>query len=356
MKKIDPYQKFDNLFNNSPEIKLNNSDKYVIFSDFHIGNRKMRDDFTKNSAMFIEIIKGYYFEKGYKLILNGDVEELQRVKLSTIKSKWADLYSVFDEFDRDGRFYKIVGNHDAALYKHKHSDINRKLFDGLRFDYFGNKIFIFHGHQLSSYYTRLHSISGFFLRYIVNPLGIKNITRSYINQKLLKTELKIYEYSKSKGIISIVGHTHRPLFESMSEIEVLKIKIENLIRSYMKANDENKELIKLIIEKYRDDIEKMIVENGSLATINATYNNNLTIPAIFNCGCVIGKNGITAIEFENGHISLVIWYDKNKKNRYFKTTENCDEHYCHGEYIRKVLKKDTIDYIFARIKLLTEQY
>ena len=54
------------------------------------------------------------FQK-FKLILNGDIEELQRVSLSTIYKRWSNLYEQFGKFRDRGDLYKIIGNHDWEL-------------------------------------------------------------------------------------------------------------------------------------------------------------------------------------------------------------------------------------------------
>ncbi len=345
----------DNIFNNSPKLNIDDSDKFVIFSDFHLGSRKKRDDFTNNSEMFFHIIKKYYYDHRFKLVLNGDIEELQRIRLDTIKSRWADLYDIFEMFDNEKRLFKLIGNHDSALSRESHSDINRQLLDGLVLLYKECPIFIFHGHQVSGYYSKAAQISKFFLRYFANPLGIKNITRSFENQKIHKLEQKVYEFSNSRKIISIIGHTHRPLFESVSEIAMIKYKIENLVRSYINAPEEKLHSIKKEILQSRIELSRLQNDNIDYASVESKYSENgLVIPSIFNSGSVIGKNGMTAIEISGGDISLVLWVDKNKKGKYVKYYDSITEQIDGTSFYRYTLKSDSIVYISTKIKLLME--
>ena len=84
------------LLKESSQIKINNNSRIIILSDFHLGNRKSRDDFLKNSQMCMYILEEY-FRQGYTLILNGDIEELYRIAFPKVKKKWDDLYELFIE-------------------------------------------------------------------------------------------------------------------------------------------------------------------------------------------------------------------------------------------------------------------
>ena len=104
------------VFAEAPEIKLSKTDKIVIFSDMHVGNRGRQDDFVRNSASFMHILENYYLKNGYTLVLNGDIEELQKFSLQKIVARWPELYRLFQQFERRGALYKIAGNHDLELH------------------------------------------------------------------------------------------------------------------------------------------------------------------------------------------------------------------------------------------------
>jgi hypothetical protein len=46
----------------------------------------------------------------------------------------------------------------------------------------------------------------------------------------------VYGFSSRRKIVSIIGHIHRPLFESLSKIDTLKYRIEQLCRHYPLAS------------------------------------------------------------------------------------------------------------------------
>lgn len=352
------HEELEKLFELCPQLEIDNSDKIVVFSDFHLGGRKSRDDFLSNSQMFSHILQNYYYKKKYKLILNGDIEELQRVSLKTIYEKWNDLYDQFNLFRDRGDLYKIVGNHDWGLMlkkntiNFKQNDINYDILPGLRLKYEDNTIFVLHGHQATNYSGFKNILVGLVLRYIAQPLMIKNIKRPYTNVKKLKAEQKIYDFCKEKKILSLVGHTHRALFEGLSETDYLKFNIEQRIRKYLGSNREEKEKLGSSIKVLAESLKPLLENGDHYDSFNSIYD-HMIIPCLFNSGCVIDKKGINCLEIEDGNITLVTWYDEN--NNRSNMTYNPITHKKLGKssYSRVTLKKDALDYIFTRINLLT---
>ncbi|HRX17102.1 MAG TPA: metallophosphoesterase family protein [Spirochaetota bacterium] len=348
------FSEMDRTYKNSLRIPLKN-EKYIIFSDFHLGKRNSRDDFKENSSLIISVLKDYYFKNGYTLILNGDIEELQKNSINAVLNKWKDLYDVFALFAEDSRLFKIVGNHDYKLYSRNYTDsVNSRLYDGLSLDYEGKTIFIFHGHQASKYSGFRNKLIGFILRYCAKPLGIKNIVRDYGNLKIHKTEERVYKYSRMKGVVSIIGHTHRPLFESLSDIDIIIFTIERLLRNYTNAGKREKTGIEHEIEDNKKQLKRILSYDSMEGAIGSIYDREMIIPVIFNSGCVIGPKGATGIEIDNGNISLIRWYNTYQKEKYYKQVR--DERFTFGNRgaYRKILKQDSLDYIFNRIRLLTK--
>jgi len=346
------YNYLAHLYVSAPVFKLTRRSKVIIFSDFHLGNRKSRDDFLKNSEMCMEILEDY-FKKDFTLILNGDIEELQRISLATIQKKWHDLYQIFKKFQDKNRLFKITGNHDAKLLLFNHHSIINKIYESIMFTYKMNQILIFHGHQSSRYLSSFHGINRLILRYIANPLHIGNISRSYENKRSYKTEKRIYFFSKLKKIISIIAHTHRPLFESLSEIDILKFKIEHLLRIYPEVGSKDKKKIVHSLHLYNEELKILHEENRNNKIKGSLYNQDIVLPFIFNSGCVIGKRGINGIEIENGLISLIQWFTNEQKEKFFKYNEAAAKHIPGTNYFRMNLRSDQLDYIFNRINFLS---
>ena len=345
------YEQLEKLFADSQVIKLNTEDKWVVFSDLHMGDGGSNDDFRSNADLFASSLKKYYLKKKFGLILNGDVEELQRARFSKIHKKWDHIIDIFKKFEKETRLIKTVGNHDLELAYNEKIENPLPLAESVRLQYGEDDIFIFHGHQASKKYQRHNQLVGFTLKYFANPLGIKNYSVSHSSQKQYKIEKIAYHYSAYRKIISVIGHTHRPLFESMPKIERLRFQIEELCRRYAQQEREN---IGKQIKRLKKEMKSYAKINTD-ATDSSTsiYNSLFHIPCLFNSGTVIGKRGMTCLEIEDGNISLVHWFDKNISKKYLKDSEYQPEQLEDSDYFRMTINKDHLDYIFTRVKLLS---
>ncbi|WP_020613802.1 metallophosphoesterase [Sediminispirochaeta bajacaliforniensis] len=345
--------KLEELYAKAKEIEIHDNQRFVIFSDLHVGNGKYGDDFRPNAELFQTALHDYYYEKGYTLILNGDIEELHRYTLAEIRSTWKNLYSLFDAFDAENRLYKLSGNHDSKLFNLPGEPLRYKLYESLKLNYKGMTLFLFHGHQPSYFYEKFNEISGLLLRFIAKPLRIKHYSVAHDKSRRFKIEKRTYEFSIEKNIVSIIGHTHRPLFESLSKLDSLKYKIENLLRRYAKSGDEKQKILEKQIEEIKKEIDKSIITKGKEQAISSLYSSQTLAPSVFNSGCVIGKRGMTAIEIKGGKISLVHWFNEDVDEKYRKNDGKNTSQLDDTGFFRTVLKRDSLDYIFTKIRLLT---
>ncbi|UZR99369.1 hypothetical protein [Chondrinema litorale] len=341
------------IYDKSPVFKLSKEDRLVIFSDMHMGNGKGNDDFVPNSELFLHALKEYYYPLGHKVVLNGDIEELQRFDWYKIYAKWQKIYEQFDRFAAEDRLIKTIGNHDIGLLSQEIKDYPYPLHEGIRFNYKDNDIFIFHGHQASKKYNLHNALIGYTLRYLANPLGIKNYSVSHSSRKQFKIEQNAYNFSVNKKVMSVIGHTHRPLFESLPKIQRLKYRIEGLCRKYANLDKKDRKPVKKLINVYRKELKK-IYKNATKKELEQAgiYNNLLHIPCLFNSGCVIGKRGITCLEFYNGDVQLIHWFDKNISEKYLNHNGYEPVQIGDTNYYRMIIKKEKLNYIFTRIHLL----
>ncbi len=339
-----------NLYQKTPELGISDDDKLVIFSDLHIGNRTRRDDFKKNATLFSFVLKHCYLAGDYTLVLNGDVEELLKFPIRKIARKWRHIYNMFGEFEKRGRLYKIIGNHDYLAPFIPDYPCRAQLRHALRLNYKSNPIFIFHGHQASNMIEKYNEWFGHVLRFIAKPIGLKNASTAYNSKRKYRVEKQVYQFGVDNRIVCIIGHTHRPLFDSLSKEDMLKYKIEQLIHIYPQAED--KAAIETEIRQLKKALQKLVEEEPK--DRNSLYNKVIVNPVLFNSGCVIGKRGMTAIEIENGEIRLVYWFNKRKKQKKIKIFEEGPFPLGNSNYRRMVLKKERLDYIFTRIHLLSD--
>ncbi len=354
MKNTLIHKNLNKLFNKIPIQKLSDKDRFVIFSDLHMGNGSKRDDFMQNADMFTYVLKNYYYKKNYKLILNGDIEELYRFTLKKIILKWKDIYKIFNTFKKKGALLKTIGNHDFKLNFEKLPNQDNGVLEAIKLDYKGNIIFIFHGHQASGILMRHSNFAEFILRYIANPLMIRNWEVPFNSRRKFKTEKNVYNFSYNNKIIAIIGHTHRPLFQSLSKIDSLRFKVEQLCRDFQIADKREKNKIISAVNIYKNELKYYYNKKHKKERLQSSlYSPKFNVPSLFNSGCVIGKRGITAIEIDKGDILLTHWFDKKKRDKYLNFTKPKPECLNKSSYYRMIFNRDSLDYIFTRIKLLT---
>ncbi len=347
------YQNLDNLFDTTPTFALKDDDRWVVFSDLHMGDGGSTDDFKTNANLFKTALGEYYLKKDYSLVLNGDVEEMQRFKLRKILNKWEEVYALFDRFHSRTRLIKTIGNHDLELELLNELPFAYELLEGFKFDYKGNHLFFFHGHQASKKFQKHNELIGFTLKYFANPLGIKNYSVAHSSKKQYAIEKRAYHYSAYRKVVSIIGHTHRPLFESLHKVERLKFKIEQLIRDYATDRKHRTDEISRSIASLKKDLMQYYNQNQATNYQNYVYNTIFHIPCLFNSGCVIGKRGITCLEIEEGKIRLVHWFDASINKKYLHKSGYQQQELAGTTYHRMVLNEEPLDYIFTRLKFLT---
>jgi len=340
------------LMERAHRVALSVTDRILIVSDLHIGDGGPRDDFRQNAGLVQDLLRDYYLEAGFSLVLNGDIEELQRFRYAAIQARWAPVLALFGEFHRRTALYKIVGNHDQGLRAVAGAGTSVPLLDAVCLTFQGETVFLFHGHQATIFFERFNGVSEFFLRYVANALRIPNVPVSYESRKKYVTEHRVYEFSSSRKIVSIIGHTHRPLFESLSKIDTLRFRIEQLCRDYPAVSPRARTAIETAIAAYRQELARLWERDREDGLRSSLYNEQISIPCLFNSGCGIGKRGVTAIEIAGGNIALVHWFDRTRGERYMRENGMPAERLGATNYYRAVLKQDKLPYIFTRIRLL----
>lgn len=325
--------------------------KVIIVSDLHMGAGS-RDDLNRNGDMLICLLEEYYFKNGWILILNGDVEELQKYSLDDIRERWAGLYRVFSLFARENRLYKIIGNHDELLVLKRFGSYPFPLHSVVKINTGTVPAFVYHGHQLSKIYTRFSRLLSWSVRYILKPIGIRNITGARSPHKRFYIEKEAYGFSLANHCLSIIGHTHRPLFESLGRFDYIKFEIERLCQNYPSSQGEARTQIENEVIALRKELGKLKRKERRDVLRQSLYGDELPVPCLFNSGSALGKKGINAIEITNQDIALVYWFTEGKSKK-FVTRGGYDIESIPGRpYQRAVINHNKLDYISAKIKLL----
>ncbi len=340
------------LYDSSPLNGIGPRDRILIMSDLHLGDGGPRDDFRHNAALVETVLRDHYLASGWALVLNGDIEELQRFSYPAIHAKWKDVFALFAEFGRRAALYKIVGNHDQTLRAHAPRKEASALLDGMRLASNGSELFLFHGHQATIFFERFNGVSEFFLRAFANTFRIPNTPVLYESQKKYLTEHRVYTFSASRKIVSIIGHTHRPLFESLSKIDTLRFRIEQLCRDYPTVSPRARAAIETAVAVYRRDLARLWAKDREEGLRGSLYNEQIWIPCLFNSGCAIGKRGVTALEIAGGKIALVHWFDRTRGETRLTQDVAPAERLGESDFFRTVIKQDRLEYVFSRIRLL----
>jgi len=323
--------------------------KALIISDLHMGAGK-NDDLARNGDLLISLLEHYYFAKGWYLVLNGDIEELQRYSLDDISKRWERLFEVFNLFAGKKRLYKLIGNHDEELLFMK--NYYYPLYNVVRIDTGVIPVYVYHGHQSMKLYARYNKLVGAAIRYVLKPFGIKNISSSQNPYRRFRVEERAYDFSLDNHCISIIGHTHRPLFESLSRFDYIKFEIERLCRDYPASSEKKRRKIETEVSALKRDLSKLKRKERRDVLRQSLYGDDLPVPCLFNCGCAIGKKGLDAIELSGEDIAQVYWFAKGQGRSFVKRGSYETEKLAGTGYRRAVLNRERLDYILARIKLL----
>ena len=130
-------------------------------------------------------------------------------------------------------------------------------------------------------------------------LRINPNTPAYNNEeKTLHNEIMYKWSAQHNDILLITGHTHQPVFKSLTILE-------SLYKQMQVAKRDNNEKAEGEIEK---EIRKREREFSSVSVDYLTMK-----PSYFNSGCCCYSDGdITGLEIENGFIRLIKWKTENK--------------------------------------------
>jgi predicted phosphodiesterase len=334
----------------APELELGRDAKVLIVSDLHVGDGTDSDDFGVNEALFLDALDSLYIRDGWTVVLNGDIEELQKFKYHKIVSAHAGLYERLSRLSCDRRLYKILGNHDLGLLKRDDSPF--PLHHALLLRHGEERVVCFHGHQASKFFSRHEYISEFVVRFIAHPLKVKNVDRPI--KSLIKNERRIYKAAKALGVACVTGHTHRPLFESLDKKDWLRFSLERLLGIHPASSGEERELLEREILLHVRELKRLAKRRKKRGfPIRSFYETDgIPVPCLFNSGCATARGGFTAIEIESENISLVEW-SRPGMAREWVEREALSRFAMPGlDATRYTLRKERLDVVFSKIRLL----
>jgi predicted phosphodiesterase len=285
--------------------------KIIIFSDQHKGARNGADDFMICEKNYLEALD-YYHQNGYQFIGLGDCEELWENTVMAVSKAQKPSFEKEKKFIPNNAFIKIIGNHDlywkndpfAPLMLKEIYGINVPVYEGVVLQTIINNelvnIFCTHGHQGDAV-SDGNWFSKFFVSKIWAPLqSLLNInpnTPAYDSNLKTQHNSIMYEWSaQQKNMLLITGHTHQPVFESLTHIE-------RLYRQLLFARQVKDEAMVTSLQK-EIEFRKFQYDHVSEDYLNL-------VPTYFNSGCCCFSDGvITGIEIAEGSLRLIKWSTK----------------------------------------------
>jgi predicted phosphodiesterase len=286
-------------------------DKFIIFSDQHKGAKNGADDFMLCEPNYLAALD-HYFQNGYFYIALGDCEELWENTLMAVKKHQQPSFAREKEFFINNRGIKIFGNHDLYWQNDPLAGFQLKdiyqcevpIYEGvvLQTQVTGNTVNIFctHGHQGDAA-SDGNWFSKFFVSKIWAPLQsflkINPNTPAYDAQLKTVHNGMMYDWSAAqKNLFLITGHTHQPVFESLTHIE-------RLYRQLLFAEGIKDEAMGTALKK------EIQLRKFEYTTVSPDY---LKLkPTYFNSGCCCYNDGdITGIEIEEDCFRLIKWHNK----------------------------------------------
>jgi predicted phosphodiesterase len=283
----------------------------VIFSDQHKGARNFADDFATNEQNYL-VALAYYNTHQYHLICLGDSEELWENQLGAVKKHNKRTFEAEKLFLQRNSFTKVFGNHDlywdndplATYQLKKIYGQTLKVYEGVILETAVNQrplqIFLTHGHQ-----GDLQSDGNWFSKWFVSRiwapfqayLRINPNTPANNNQLKSKHNQLMYEWAAAQEAVLITGHTHQPVFNSLTHLEKLYHQLNAAVaQKDLAAQNRLK--------------EQMLREKINYGTTIPTF--SALKPNYFNTGCCCFNDGdITGLEICEGKIKLIKWEYQN---------------------------------------------
>lgn len=285
-----------------------NTGKIIIFSDMHKGARNGADDFMQAETNYLAAL-AYYRKNDFTFISLGDSEELWENNIFQVKKKNKASFEAEKKFIAHSNFIKIFGNHDLfwdndplAAWHLKHIyETNVKVYEGvILLVNIGDKtlnIYCTHGHQGDK-----QSDGNWFSKFFVaniwaslqSLLKVNPNTPAYDAEKKTIHNSIMYEWSAAQqDILLITGHTHQPVFQSLTHIE-------KLYKDFQMAEKVNNN------EKIADLLSEIKKREKEFSAVSVDYMKMK--PSYFNSGCCCFSDGdITGIEIAEGYIRLIKW-------------------------------------------------
>jgi hypothetical protein len=296
----------------SPSERLDGDSLYVVAADLRMGDGGRSDELARSGKALFKILGNWYLPRGYTLVLNGDAEDLRNFWIKDILAAWPKLYALFDAFADDGRLRKIAGERDLALLKLK--SYPYEVVHGLRLDAERGSILVAHGHQASPPYFGRAYLDDYVERWMSSAPARREAPGDSDGRGRFKAERRLFKAASDLGMPLIEGHTRRPLFESISSRDAIRVEIESLLRDGYPRRGEP--TIDALVDLYRKEAARRSSRLASPSSGPGIGAAGLGSPSLFCPGRVVGARGLRLLEICGGELRLVRWSRKESEREW----------------------------------------
>jgi UDP-2,3-diacylglucosamine pyrophosphatase LpxH len=288
-------------------IQLGDRHRIILFSDQHKGDRSYQDDFTLCEDNYLAALS-YYDTRKFLYCNLGDSEELwENTTLEVMKHNKKTFNAEKSFLDRNA-YIKLFGNHDlywdndplAGIMLQKIFGKKIRVYEGVIFKISVKEqelsLLLTHGHQ-----GDLQSDGNWFSKWFVSTiwgpvqsyLRINPNTPAYDNQLKSEHNQIMYDWTaKQTNLVLVTGHTHQPVFNSLTHLE----------RTYTRIEQAKKNGDQAVLQKLEAELEAGNISGNTSPRMEYSKN------TYFNTGCCCFSDGdITGIELEDGTIRLIEW-------------------------------------------------
>ena len=306
------------------------TDRLVVLSDMHRGKKDRADDFLPCESAYLRALD-YYLQDGYTLAMLGDVEELWKSPPDDVIAAYPEVYAREAAFQADGRMFRFWGNHDEEwaspiLVEQKLGPVNPSgaplvgeslLLEVEVDDEVLGSVYLVHGHQGTGFSDALAFLARFTVRFVWKPLQhVTQLSRNSpsSNRRVReKHNIATRRWADNQAkMFLITGHTHRPVFGSISILDELERRLGIDIDEITNRIDD---------AEFWDDVVIDCMNRGWLGDAApcgppAPEGRKTMQPSLFNSGCCCFNDGrITGIELSEGEIRLVLWSPGSQDGR-----------------------------------------
>lgn len=286
----------------------------AVISDLHMGAGGPADNFRGNEAALMQALAAYR-ERGRRLVLLGDTEELWQFDLPEVRRHRRPVYSRLRDFGPAG-VLRVWGNHDDMWARPDAEDPSGAgpASEAILVETAGRPMLMVHGHQGSLESDLLGGVSRLLVRlfrcfegpWMVLMKALRLYRKPSTMTRIRRDfERVMYRWAVERNTVLVCGHSHRAVFASRSQAERLRAHIRYLRDLLSMVPPEAPEAAEMRLE-LRCAARELRRERRRGRDFASVAEGDAA-PAYFNSGCGLYREGMTALELDPSEARLVKW-------------------------------------------------